>query len=63
MTQEFENKMITANTLNSQICIAKEEIKSMNNHTEHSKDKDHLNLIVEDASKGLLFRKKGENLS
>ena len=34
----------------------------MNNPTEHSQDKDCLNFMIEDASYGLLSRKKGEKL-
>ena len=61
-TRNYQIKLITENTLNSQISNTKEEIKSVNNPAKHSQDKDNLNFMIEDASYVLSSRKKGEKL-
>ena len=66
MTQKLEIddiQLITAETLNPQISITKEELKSFSNNNWYSQVKDANSFVVKDASYGLASRKKGEKLS
>ena len=66
MTQKLEIddiQLIIAETLNSQISITKEELKSLSNNNRYLQDKDANSFVVEDASYGFASRKKGEKLS
>ena len=56
-------KLLTVNTLNPQIKITKEELKSLSNEIESLKNKDDCSFVVEDSSYGLVNRRKGEKLS
>ena len=66
LTRKLENddiKLLTINTLNSQIGITKEEIKFMNIKVLHSINKDNCSFILDDTSYLLVNRKKGEKFS
>ena len=66
LTRNPENddvKILKINTLNSQIGITKEEIKSMNNKVLQSINNYDCSFILDDASYWLVNRKKGEKLS
>ena len=56
-------KLLTVNTLNPQIKITKEELKSLSNEIESLKNNDDCSFVVEDSSYGLVNRRKGEKLS
>ena len=63
LTRKLENddiKLLTINTLNSQIGIIKEEIKFMNNKVLQSINKDNCSFILNDTSYLLVNRKKEE---
>ena len=55
--------LLTVNTLNPQIKITKDELKSLSNEIKSLKNKDDCSFVVEDSSYGLVNRRKGEKLS
>ena len=56
-------KLLTIKTLNSQIDISKDEVKTLNNENQPESTDGYSQLINEDASYGLKTRSKGDKLS